>query len=85
MAKPFTKPVTAAGSPPILVIGTTGDPATPYQWSVDLANSLENGVLVTYNGEGHTAYNRSPANECVLNTVDDFMIRGTVPSGDPQC
>ena len=85
LAKPFTKPVTAAGSPPILVIGTTGDPATPYQWSVNLANSLENGVLVTYNGEGHTAYNRSPANECVLNTVDDFMIRGTVPSGDPQC
>lgn len=84
-AKPFTKPITAAGSQPILVIGTTGDPATPYQWSVDLAASLQNGVLVTYNGEGHTAYNRSPANECVLNTVDDYMIRGTVPNADPQC
>lgn len=75
--------LTAAGAPPILVIGTTGDPATPYQWAVNLAGTLESGVLVTYNGEGHTAYNRS--NDCVLDAVDSYMIKGIVPSADPQC
>lgn len=75
--------LTATGAPPILVIGTTGDPATPYQWAVNLAGKLESGVLVTYNGEGHTAYNRS--NDCVLDAVDNYMIKGTVPSADPQC
>ena len=75
--------LTAAGAPPILVIGTTGDPATPYQWAVNLAGTLASGVMVTYNGEGHTAYNRS--NDCVLDAVDNYMIKGTVPAADPQC
>lgn len=75
--------LTASGAPPILVIGTTGDPATPYQWAVNLAGTLESGVMITYNGEGHTAYNRS--NDCVLDTVDNYMISGTVPTADPQC
>lgn len=79
----FEQPIVAAGSDPILVIGTTGDPATPYQWAVDLADSLENGVLLTYNGEGHTAYNRS--NDCVLNAVDNYMITGEVPANNLQC
>lgn len=82
-AKTLRTEITAAGAPPILVIGTTGDPATPYQWAVNLAGTLESGVLVTYNGEGHTAYNRS--NSCVLDAVDNYMIKGTVPSADPQC
>src|SRR5690606_14053598 len=55
--------IAASGSAPILVVGTTGDPATPYAWSQALAAQLENGHLVTYNGEGHTAYNKS--NQCV--------------------
>jgi len=75
--------ITASGAAPIMVVGTTGDPATPYQWAVDLAGTLENAVLVTYNGEGHTAYNRS--NACVLNAVDNYMIKGIIPSADPQC
>ncbi len=75
--------ITAAGSAPILVLGTTNDPATPYKWAVSLASQLENGHLVTYNGEGHTAYNKS--NSCVNNAVDDFFVKGTVPSPDPKC
>lgn len=75
--------IRAAGSAPILVVGTTNDPATPYQWSVNLASELENGHLVTYHGEGHTAYNKS--NSCVNDAVDDFLIDGTVPTKDPQC
>jgi len=82
-AKPLRTEITAPGSAPILVLGTTGDPATPYQWAVDLAGTLQNGFLVTYNGEGHTAYNRS--NNCVLSTVDAYMISGTIPAADPQC
>jgi pimeloyl-ACP methyl ester carboxylesterase len=74
----------AAGSPPIVVVGTTGDPATPYWQSQNLANKiLANGRLITFNGEGHTAYGRS--NTCVLTAVDDYLIRGVVPETDPSC
>ncbi|UCR87845.1 alpha/beta hydrolase [Mycetocola spongiae] len=73
----------AAGAPDILVLGTTNDPATPYEWAVSLADQLESGHLVTYQGEGHTAYNKGSA--CINNTVDDFLINGTVPERDPQC
>ncbi|GAA4287070.1 alpha/beta hydrolase [Georgenia daeguensis] len=76
-------PITAEGSAPIMVVGTTGDPATPYEWSVSLAEQLESGFLVTYEGEGHTAYGRS--NECVVRAVDDFLIDGTVPQEGLTC
>lgn len=74
----------AKGSKPILVVGTTGDPATPYGQAVAVATKvLSNGHLVTYNGEGHTAYGRS--NECVSNAVDNYFIKDTVPTVDPDC
>lgn len=76
-------PIVAAGSTDILVIGTTNDPATPYEWAVSLAGTLENGHLVTYDGEGHTAYNKS--NACVNDAVDAFLVDGTVPASDPRC
>lgn len=74
----------AAGSAPIVVVGTTGDPATPYSQAVELANEvLDNGYLVTFNGEGHTAYGQ--ANACVNKAVDDYFIRNVVPTEDPNC
>ena len=74
----------AKGSRPILVVGTTGDPATPYTQAVAVADHiLSNGHLVTYNGEGHTAYGRS--NDCVANSVDNYFIKGLVPAADPNC
>lgn len=76
-------PVKAVGSPDILVVGTTGDPATPYQWAVNLAGELPKGHLITNTGEGHTAYNKS--NSCVNNAVDDFLLSGKVPATDPRC
>ncbi|WP_448070846.1 alpha/beta hydrolase [Georgenia yuyongxinii] len=76
-------PVTAAGADPIMVVGTTGDPATPYEWSVALADQLESGFLVTYDGEGHTAYGRS--NECVTAAVDGFLIDGVEPEDGLVC
>ncbi len=75
--------IVARGSADILVIGTTNDPATPYVWAQNLAAQLENGHLVTYDGEGHTAYNKS--NDCIKNTVDDYFLDGRVPGGDPLC
>ena len=74
----------ATGSAPIVVVGTTGDPATPYWEAQNLANKiLANGHLITYNGEGHTAYGRS--NSCVVDAVDAYLVNGTVPTKDPNC
>ena len=74
----------AKGAPTIIVIGTTGDPATPYEQSVGLAHEvLDKGFLVTFKGEGHTAYGRS--NQCVSTVVDDFFTAGKLPSKEPIC
>lgn len=75
--------VSAHGAGDILVVGTTGDPATPYRWAKNLASELEGGHLITYTGEGHTAYNKS--NACVNDAVEGFLLRGKVPAKDPQC
>ncbi|MEO5920252.1 MAG: alpha/beta hydrolase [Pseudolysinimonas sp.] len=75
--------IAAPGSADILVVGTSNDPATPYVWAQALAAELENGHLITYHGEGHTAYNKS--NSCVDDAVDDYFIDGTVPESDPDC
>jgi pimeloyl-ACP methyl ester carboxylesterase len=77
------QPIHAEGAAPILVVGTTGDPATPYEWAVSLADQLDSGVLVTYEGEGHTAYNKS--NQCVADAVERYLIDGVVPESDPKC
>ncbi|MBN9139526.1 MAG: alpha/beta fold hydrolase [Micrococcales bacterium] len=75
-------PITAPGSPDILVVGTTNDPATPYVWAQALAAQLARGHLVTHRGEGHTAYGESA---CVTGVVDAFLVDGTVPAADPMC
>jgi len=75
--------IAASGSGPIVVVGTTNDPATPYRWSESLAQQLENGVLVTRVGEGHTGYNKG--NGCVDDAVEGFLIDGTVPEDGLRC
>jgi pimeloyl-ACP methyl ester carboxylesterase len=75
--------IDAAGSEPIVVVGTTRDPATPYEWAESLAAQLENGVLVSFDGDGHTAYTRS--NRCVDTAVDAFFLDGTVPEDGLRC
>lgn len=77
------EPIHAAGAAPILVIGTTNDPATPYAWSVSLAKQLDSGILITREGEGHTGFNKGSA--CVDAAVNDYFTKGTVPSGDVRC
>ncbi|MFI9275305.1 alpha/beta hydrolase [Kitasatospora sp. NPDC052896] len=72
--------VHADGLPPVLVVGTTGDPATLYPWAQSLAAQLPGGMLLTYNGLGHTAYGRS--NACVTDAVDAYLTDlKPVPSG----
>ena len=71
------------GAPPILVVGTTGDPATPYEWARALSTELRSGVLVTYDGDGHTAYDTGSA--CVDRLVDDYLINRTAPADGTRC
>jgi pimeloyl-ACP methyl ester carboxylesterase len=76
-------PVHAAGAAPILVVGTTGDPATPYQWAKALAGQLDSGTLLTWKGQGHTAYGRAGA--CITDAVEGYLLHGTVPPAGTTC
>lgn len=76
-------PIKAAGAKPIMVLGTTRDPATPYEWAVGLAHELERGVLVTRDGDGHTAY--LSGNACVKNVVESYLVQGNTPAADIKC
>lgn len=71
-------PVSGKGAPPIVVIGTTGDPATPYSWSVALAGQLDSGVLLTHEGDGHTVY-RVGAPGCITTPVDRYLLTAKAP------
>lgn len=76
-------PIAATGAEPILVLGTTNDPSTPYQWAVNVASQLESGILVSRQGDGHTAFNKG--NACVDATVEQYLIDGVVPAADVVC
>jgi pimeloyl-ACP methyl ester carboxylesterase len=72
----------AEGAPPILVVGTTGDPATPYESTPRLAEMLGVGVVLTNEGEGHTAY---PGSSCVDDAVNAYLVDLTVPEDGTTC
>jgi hypothetical protein len=73
----------AAGAPPILVVGTTRDPATPFRWAQALARDLSSGVLLGWNGDGHTAY--LEGSNCVDTAVDRYLISLTTPRNAMVC
>nr|WP_246221027.1 alpha/beta hydrolase [Phytoactinopolyspora mesophila] len=75
--------LSATGADPILVIGTTGDPATPYRWAESLSEQLESGVLLTYEAFVHTAY--LSGNSCIDSAVDAYLLDGTVPDEGRVC
>ncbi|MCY7395537.1 MAG: alpha/beta hydrolase [Nocardioides sp.] len=75
--------ITGAGAAPIVVVGTSRDPATPYQWAVNLAGQLESGVLVSRDGDGHTAYNSG--NECIDDTLESYLVDDAVPEDGLEC
>jgi len=77
--------VSAPGSAPILVVGNTGDPATPYEGARKMARALGDGVGVemTYKGQGHGAYESD--NKCVRDTVNGYLLDGKVPPAGTVC
>ncbi|HYO39032.1 MAG TPA: alpha/beta hydrolase [Nocardioidaceae bacterium] len=77
------QPVRAEGSPPIMVVGTTRDPATPLVWSRALADQLPQGVLVTRDGDGHLGFRAGSA--CTDLAVERYLIDGVVPTKDVIC
>ena len=76
------EPIRAPDAASVLVIGNRGDNATPYEWAVAVAETLETGVLLTYNGTGHTSYGLHP---CVDEVVDNYLIDLVLPSEDIEC
>jgi pimeloyl-ACP methyl ester carboxylesterase len=72
-------PASAPGAPPILVVGTVHDPATPYAATAVLAKALGSGVVLTWDGEGHTAYAKSA---CITSKVDSYLITAKPPAGN---
>jgi pimeloyl-ACP methyl ester carboxylesterase len=81
-SEPVNGPVLAEGSPPILVVGTTGDPATPVEQAERVAEGLADGHLLVLEGEGHVAFGRSA---CVQDAVERYLIRGEVPPEGARC
>jgi pimeloyl-ACP methyl ester carboxylesterase len=77
-----TGPITADGAPPILLVGGTNDPATPYAWAQAVHKQLTSSVLLTRQGNGHTSYN---ASNCARLTIDAYLIALTVPADGTVC
>jgi pimeloyl-ACP methyl ester carboxylesterase len=75
--------IEARDAPPIVVVGTTGDPATPYAWAQSLARQLGSGHLLTFDGAGHTAYGRGSS--CIDHAIDRYLLRLTVPVDGTRC
>jgi hypothetical protein len=74
--------ITGAGAGPILVVGTTGDPATPLESTRAMADALEGGRLLTVEGDEHTGYG---INECSVETIDRYLIDLELPAEDTRC
>jgi len=72
----------AEGAPPIVVVGTKGDPATPYEQTPALAKMLGVGVVLTWEGEGHTAY---PHTRCITAAVNAYLIDLRAPPDGQSC
>ena len=74
-------PVTGYAGPKLLVVSTTSDPATPYEWGANVAAQL-GATLLTFGGDGHTAYTQD---SCVDAIVDAYLIDLKLPASDPRC
>ncbi|WP_329457184.1 alpha/beta hydrolase [Streptomyces sp. NBC_01497] len=75
--------IEAGGAAPIVVVGTTRDPATPYRWARSLASQLDSGRLLTFEGDGHTAYGRG--SDCIDTAINTYLLDGTPPAKGKKC
>ena len=80
---PENKKISFSTQTPVLIIGTTHDPATPYEWAQGLNTFIIGSRLITLKGEGHTAYGRGSA--CIDDAVDNYLVKGTVPPKKLMC
>lgn len=81
--KAMDKPITSITTAPIVIVGTTRDPATPYQWALDLHETLRGSSLVTLDGDGHTGYGRGSL--CVDGAVNKYLLTGSAPKANVNC
>jgi pimeloyl-ACP methyl ester carboxylesterase len=81
-AKGKVGPITADGAPPILLVGGTGDPATPYAWAKAVNGVLTGSVLLTREGNGHVSYDKSV---CAKQLIDAYLIDLTLPPAGTVC
>lgn len=77
-----TGPLSVSGAPPILLVGATGDPVTPYPLAQAVNEELAGSVLLTRQGYGHTSYNSSA---CIQSAEDAYLIQLTVPAAGTTC
>jgi pimeloyl-ACP methyl ester carboxylesterase len=77
------KPASTTTDAPILIVGTTFDPATPYAWARALARQLPTSTLLTYRGDGHTAFGGN--SRCVDDAVTGYLLTGTPPAAGTVC
>ncbi|MET9886377.1 alpha/beta hydrolase [Streptomyces sp. NPDC006430] len=78
----FVRKIDDPGAPRMLLVGTRGDPATPYRWTEETAKRLGSAVVLDHKGAGHTGYGSSP---CVQAYVNGFLTDGRLPSGTRSC
>ena len=76
-------PASSTTTAPILVVGTTYDPATPYTWAQALHRQLATSTLLTYVGDGHTAF--GAGSDCIDDAVTGFLLTGTPPAPGTTC
>lgn len=82
--KSLSKPeISKIESDPILIIGTTRDPATPYKWALSLKAIFQSSKLITFDGDGHTGHGRG--SKCVDSAVDSYLLSGRSPAVDLTC
>ncbi|MFJ3878482.1 alpha/beta hydrolase [Streptomyces sp. NPDC090077] len=78
----FIRRIDRPGAPRMLLVGTRGDPATPYEWTEETARRLGSAVVIDHKGDGHTGYASSA---CVRGYADDFLTYGKLPGGTRSC
>jgi pimeloyl-ACP methyl ester carboxylesterase len=78
-----TNKITSITTAPVIVIGTTRDPATPYEWSVGLHQIFKNSKLISLDADGHTGQGRGSA--CVDEAVDAYLLQGKSPNKNLTC
>jgi pimeloyl-ACP methyl ester carboxylesterase len=74
--------ITKADTPPLLLVGTKGDPATPYANTAAMAQALGNGLVLTWDGDGHTAF---PKTDCITKAVSRYLVDLLTPAVGTTC